>query len=60
MAASLWRTTTTDAGLKVRATLLTKRYAKGIKITDEEMNRIDLQPGSVLPHWNYTIRARRN
>ena len=54
------RTTTTRTGLSVRANLLAKHYETGIKITDEELAGIDLRPGRVLSHWNYTIRARQN
>jgi hypothetical protein len=54
------RTTTTRTGLRVRASLLTKQYAKGIKILDAQMGEIKLRPGRVLSRWNYTIRARMN
>ena len=54
------RTTTTQTGLRVRATLLTKQYEKGIKIPDDEMADIKLRPGRVLSRWNYTIHARLN
>lgn len=54
------RTTTTDAGLKVRACLLRKRYEKGIEISDEQMKQINLRRGRVLPDWNYSIRPRLN
>lgn len=54
------RTTKTQTGLEVRANLLTKRYEKGIEISDEQMKKINLRPGHVLSGWNYTIRARRN
>lgn len=54
------RTTKTQTGLRVRASLLDKRYGRGIKISDELMDEIRLRPGRVLPAWNYTICAREN
>lgn len=54
------RTTRTKTGLSVRATLLPKRYLRGIKVTDEQMRAIRLTGARVLPRWNYTIRPREN
>ena len=54
------RTTTTEAGLKVRAMLNTKNYETGVKISDEEMESLRIQKHPRLPKWNYTIRPRKN
>lgn len=54
------RTTKTRTGLSVRANLLSKRYEKGVEVSDEQMSDISLRPGRVLSRWNYMIRARRN
>jgi hypothetical protein len=54
------RTTKTRTGLSVRANLLSKRYEKGMEISDEQLSDISLHPGRVLSRWNYTIRARQN
>lgn len=54
------RTTRTQTGLRVRACLLQKRYEKGIEISNEQMNEINLRRGRVLSQWNYTIRPRPN
>ena len=52
------RTTTTKAGLKVRACLNTKVYEKGLKASKELLNAISITRHRRLPRWNYTIRAR--
>jgi len=49
------RKTTTRQGLKVDAILNEKKYERGIKITDKQMNQINLKKYDVLPQWNYTI-----
>jgi len=54
------RTTKTQTGLRVRASLLEKRYSKGIEVSDDLMGEINIRRGRVLPAWNYTIRARGN
>lgn len=50
------RDTTTKTGLKVKAFLNEKIYAKGLKVTDAEMNALNLERSDVCPQWNYTIR----
>jgi hypothetical protein len=50
--------TRTQTGLRVRAELDAKQYEAGVKIPDEEMERINLRPHSVNPLWNYTISPR--
>lgn len=54
------RTTRTETGLTVRASLLKKQYETGIEISDEQMSEIKLRWGRVLPQWNYTIYSRQN
>jgi hypothetical protein len=49
------RTTRTSTGLRVRAQLVSKRYAKGIYIDDAQMQEISIQRHEPLPKWNYTI-----
>ncbi len=49
------RKTTTRQGLKVDAILNEKKYERGIKITDKQMNQINLKKFDTLPQWNYTI-----
>jgi hypothetical protein len=52
------RTTTTETGLKVRATLNTKSYPTGVKVSDEELDQVSLREHKTLPRWNYTITPR--
>jgi hypothetical protein len=49
------RTTKTDSGLRVKARLLPKRYAKGEKVSDAEIDRLRLTRHKTLPDWNYTL-----
>jgi hypothetical protein len=46
----------TTAGLKVKAFFNEKIYVKGLKVTDAEMNALNLERSDVCPQWNYTIR----
>lgn len=50
--------TKTETGLMVRAVLVTGKYETGIKVSDEVMDRLNLQYHDVCPQWNYTIRPR--
>ena len=47
--------TTNKSGLKVKAVVTYKNYKKGIKISDEEMKKINILRHDVCPNWNYTI-----
>lgn len=53
---SLIAATKTNTGLRVRCELDKKSYPKRVKVTDEQMARIKLKPGSFHGDWNYTIR----
>jgi len=48
-------TTTTTTGLSVKAYIDSKDYAKGIKISDEQMSRLNITNHDALPNWNYTL-----
>lgn len=50
--------TTTDAGLIVRAALDEAEYETGIKISDEELERVKLKRSAFHGEWNYVIRPR--
>ncbi len=50
--------TTTKAGLKVKAELDTHEYETGKKITDEQMHAVRVKPHETHPQWNYTIRGK--
>lgn len=48
--------TKTRTGLKVRAILDRKKYQTGVKISDEEMQRLRIRRHKTHPMWNYTLR----
>ena len=47
--------TTTEKGLEVRAGKDTNIYLKGIKVSDEEMEKINLIRDDFRGKWNYII-----
>ncbi|MBI4730050.1 MAG: hypothetical protein HY775_11230 [Acidobacteria bacterium] len=55
--------TRTKTGLKIKALLDERTYEKGVKVTDEELDRVQVSRHRTFPDWNYTIpphqRARR-
>ena len=51
--------TKTRTGLKVKAVLDTNEYETGIKVSDEQLDEIQLRRHKVHPAWNYTISPRR-
>jgi hypothetical protein len=51
--------TTTRAGLLVRAALDTTPYETGIKVSDEEMAQLQLTRADFHGEWNYSITPRR-
>jgi len=52
------RGTTTEAGLRVRAWLLDRVYQRGIKVSNQEMEDLNLQRRAICPNWNYVIKPR--
>lgn len=52
------RGTTTETGLRVQAFLVDKVYERGIKVTPETMQTLNIQFAQVCPRWNYTIRPQ--
>ena len=46
-------------GLKVRASLVRKKYKNGQKVSDEEMSRLEVKRHDILPLWNYSISPRK-
>ncbi len=53
------RTTTTQTGLCVKATMVEKTYEKGLSVTDKEMASLLIEKHATCPAWNYTIRPRK-
>jgi hypothetical protein len=52
------RTTSTETGLNVSATLLPGDYPTGMTISDGEMNKLSITPHDLCPKWNYTVHPR--
>ena len=50
--------TTTKSGLIVRCEMDTSDYPKGIKVSDEEMDTLNMEGDAFHPEWNYTISPR--
>jgi hypothetical protein len=48
--------TRTNAGLKVRCELDRQDYPRDVKVTDDQMQAIHLEPDPFHGDWNYTIR----
>jgi len=47
--------TTTEKGLKVEADIDENEYEKGIKVSDDEMDRINIKRDEFRGEWNYNI-----
>lgn len=56
---NLISSTTTRAGLTVKAAVDDTYYEKGIKVSDQELERINLKRHDFHGEWNYTIRRKR-
>ena len=52
--------TTTQTGLRVESFLVTKHYATGQKVSDQQMRELRLRNHSILPEWNYTLLPHQN
>jgi hypothetical protein len=49
---------TTRTGLKVECAIDLRTYEKGVKVSDAEMARLDINGDAFHPEWNYTIKPR--
>lgn len=47
--------TTPQTGLKIQAEIDTNTYPKGLRVTDEELSKINIQQAEFHGEWNYTI-----
>ncbi len=52
------QTTTTSSDLEVRSYLDSKKYAKGVRISNGDMKNLSLETGKELAKWNYTISPK--
>lgn len=55
---NLIASTTTQAGLVVKAAIDTATYETGVVVSDEEMARVDCRPAQFHGEWNYVIHPR--
>jgi hypothetical protein len=51
--------TGTAQGLKIQAELDTANYPTGVKVTDQELAAVRLEPGAFHGEWNYCILPNR-
>jgi hypothetical protein len=56
---SLIGSTTTDSGLRVRSEIDEARYPKGVVLTEEQMESINIERHQFHGDWNYTIHPSR-
>lgn len=54
---SLIGATTTTTGLTVTCQVDTTEYQRGIKISDEDFAKIDMEPIGEFGQWNYVVRG---
>ena len=52
--------TKTKEGLKIRCELDTNKYQKGIKVPDDQLEKVKLKKHEFHGDWNYTIYPKRN
>jgi hypothetical protein len=57
---SLIGSTKTSTGLRIRSEIDRGSYPLGVKVTDEQMARVRLEPHRFHGDWNYTIRPTRS
>jgi transposase-like protein len=50
--------TMSKTGLKVKARLDKRKYPLKVKVTDEQMRSLNIEPQAFHGEWNYTIRPR--
>jgi transposase len=50
--------TETTKGLKIRCTIDENKYQKGIKITNKELENINIKTHNFHPEWNYSIAKK--
>ena len=58
MIVNLIAATTTRTGLSIQAGLDRGTYEKGIRVSKDEMSRLQLKPADFHGEWNYTITSR--
>jgi hypothetical protein len=51
--------TQTQSGLRIRAEMDQRKYPVGIKVTDAELNALNLKQAPFHGDWNYAILPQR-
>lgn len=54
------RTTSTTTGLHVNARLIRKKYPRGVKVSNRQMENLSVTKHESLPKWNYTLIPTKN
>jgi len=49
------KSTTTKTGLTVNAVLVDKKYEKGLKASENDLEQLNIEYHEVNPSWNYTL-----
>ena len=57
---NLIASTTTDTGLVVKCKPDMNEYEQGIKVTDEELAKVNLNCHDFHPEWNYIVSPKLN
>ena len=52
--------TTNDQGLEIRAEINRRQYATGVKVSDAELEHVNLHRARFHGEWNYTIHPQTN
>jgi len=52
--------TSTKTGLKIKAVLDENEYEKGIKVTDEEFDKVNIVKDEFHGEWNYKITPQKH
>lgn len=55
---ALIRGTTTQTGLTVKAAIVKKKYRQHVKVSQQEMDALNIVHRRFCPHWNYVIKPR--
>lgn len=57
---ALIRGTSTETGLTVKASILRGKYPTRVKVSEHEMNSLNLSRRKICPQWNYVLHPRLN
>jgi hypothetical protein len=51
---------TTKTGLKVHALRLPQHFSKGVSVSKDDMDTLDLERDAFASNWNYALRAQKS